>query len=152
VAGLNLYLYADNPLMQIDPFGLTGAAPGLFYRVVGAVIAFADPKAPRFPGSMCGPAGNPKNYPASFVFGNFNSACRAHDACYDKCGQSKLWCDFKLQVDIVFSSDTGGVFGLNARGLVGAGYAAVVISQGQPVYEAAQEKACAPSCSPSESR
>lgn len=133
--GINTYTYTNNPLSEIDPFGLMG-------RASGAVGGPHTNNGPRFPGSSCGPEGDPKNYPNNFGAGNFNKACEKHDACYDTCGANKLMCDLKIGINII-ASTRGGVFALAIQTGVGIDYTAAVIIGGQKAYEDAQKKACA---------
>ncbi len=97
LGGLDTYVYANDPTSQIDPHGLMGSAPGTYGK--GSPVL-----GPRFPGSSCGPEGDPRNYPNNLGFGNFNSACDAHDACYETCGANKLKCDLNLGIDIIAST------------------------------------------------
>ncbi|MHB0975267.1 MAG: RHS repeat-associated core domain-containing protein [Thiobacillus sp.] len=71
--GLNLYSYVGgNPVNEVDPEGL--APQG------------------NFPGSSCGPEGNPNNFPNNWT-GNYEPACNWHDWCYSQCGVTKEYCD-----------------------------------------------------------
>lgn len=132
--GINSYTYVFDPLTQVDPFGQMGMP-----QHTGEIVPLP---AGRFPGSACGPEGDPKNYPNSFGFGNFNQACARHDECYDKCGANKLWCDLKLGVDIVSSFRRGSTRALGEQAGVGAAYVAAVVLGGGGPYADAQKKAC----------
>lgn len=77
--GINTYVYAYDPLTQIDPRGLMG-------RASGAAVAKAVPKVR----SVCG---------TGMFTGpdfSFREACEAHDRCYDTCGANRLLCDDEL--------------------------------------------------------
>ncbi|MES9976293.1 MAG: RHS repeat-associated core domain-containing protein, partial [Candidatus Thiodiazotropha sp.] len=101
VGGLNTYGYANsNPMINIDPMGLfwgsnppSGPIPN----------PNPTPSSPIFPGSSCGPAGSPNNFPNG-VFGqwNFEPACQYHDQCYGHCGADKGFCDEKFKEIMVW--------------------------------------------------
>ncbi|MEW8089888.1 MAG: RHS repeat-associated core domain-containing protein [Candidatus Thiodiazotropha endolucinida] len=90
--GVNTYGYANsNSLTNIDLKGLfwgpnppSGPSPN----------PNPTPNSPIFPGSSCGPAGSPNNFPNG-MFGdwNFEPACQYHDQCYGHCGADKGYCD-----------------------------------------------------------
>jgi RHS repeat-associated protein len=88
--GLNTYVYAFDPLIQVDPFGLMGRGPAGNNK--------GGPSARIRDRADCGPQGgffnafipdNPLGFP-------FLQCCDAHDKCYDNClGPDKLGCDMQ---------------------------------------------------------
>ncbi len=94
--GINTYLYVIDPLTQVDPFGLMGRGAG-----IPSKSAQKGPKQPRFPGSSCGPAGDPNNFPSNFGAWSFEKPCQNHDACYCRCGAPKAVCDRQFYKDMI---------------------------------------------------
>lgn len=146
-AGLNTYLYvAGDPIYAIDPGGLEAQTVG--QRIFPVVPAVMGPPAPRWPGSACGPSGDPKNFPNNVGFGNFNQACVNHDACYDEChnfdSMHKLKCDLMIGMDVLKSADLarGGIFAALGQLNTAAVVAGAVIARGTKPYEDAQRVAC----------
>ena len=81
IAGLNTYLYVGaHPLTAVDPMGLQ-------------VNTFPAPR------SSCG-SDDGRRYPNNFGGWSFESACRAHDDCYDICRKSKALCDSEFAADM----------------------------------------------------
>jgi RHS repeat-associated protein len=134
-AGINTYLYAWDPLLQIDPEGLMGQGSG----------ANTWKAVPR-PTIMCG---------SGYKFGDqvktmginvtFAPACQAHDACYDTCYRSKVGCDIQFLGDLIAicaSARLGTVNSLICRQQADSYYAAVLLG-GQKAYNSAQScKGC----------
>lgn len=94
--GINGFIYAYDPLTQIDPSGLMGRGPSGVTR--------SAPKRTNF----CGSGLTFPNY--AFTVGvavSFNSACEKHDASYEKCKASKIGCDQDFFYDML--NACGGV-------------------------------------------
>ena len=88
--GINTYVYAHDPLTQVDPSGLMGRGSQGNNR--------SGPPARNPNRADCGPDGgfwNPfvPNNPLGFPF---LPCCEAHDRCYDNCkSPDKLGCDME---------------------------------------------------------
>jgi hypothetical protein len=111
----NLYTYVrDEPTMATDRLGLIDPYKN----------RPRPPKPYNFPGSSCGPDGDPNNYASSFGSFNFESACQNHDSCYGTCGISKARCDFNFLVDMLSACSGGDGTCVAAAGLYYGGVTA----------------------------
>ncbi len=137
--GLNTYLYALNPLTQIDPFGLMGQAPGgVGPRPPGQGLGFDDITGPF--GPVCGTGAGAYFIPDGYFTADFQTACQAHDDCYSTCGIAKGDCDAKFVKDLRRACGSGFNF---TCVFIAQFYFSIVRDFGGDPYRRAQEVACA---------
>jgi RHS repeat-associated protein len=74
--GINAYVYAYDPLTQVDPKGLMGRGSG-----AGTWTGVPKRHSTCGTGILTGPEFS------------FREACEAHDRCYDTCGANRFVCD-----------------------------------------------------------
>jgi RHS repeat-associated protein len=87
--GQNTYVYTNNPLLEVDPEGLMGHAPGRPPYPVGQ-----GPGMGLFPPGTCGSGWNEPFVPDNPFGYQFAKACGDHDRCYDcRSGRTKKSCD-----------------------------------------------------------
>lgn len=97
----------------------------------------------------CGGAGSWKRPPQSYFGVSFVPACNGHDCCYDECKSIKSNCDTRFLADLnqacaAAFPGTGFVQNLKRSGCISTAriYYDYVNTEGQPYYDAAQQKAC----------
>jgi RHS repeat-associated protein len=148
--GINTYVYAFDPLTQIDPFGLMGRGGTSNQTAFSEPIRFGGGSAAlstkqRFPGSPCGPEGSRKNFPSNFGAWSFAKPCRNHDNCYDRCGTTKAICDRQIYDDMLAECNavppaTGlGFARIFCKDLAHDYFIAIVLG-GSSAYKQAQSK------------
>jgi hypothetical protein len=94
----------------------------------------------------CGSGWNEPLVPDRFGDADFTSACRAHDACYETCGQEKSACDSRFHGDLRDACRSGysgwwQAVGRQACFVAGEAYALAVQRMGGDAYRAAQRAA-----------
>jgi RHS repeat-associated protein len=120
--GLNPYAYARlTPLLKSDRFGLWVFAPR------------GEP-----PGSGCGDARTDKYVPDNPYGFGFSSACKAHDKCYDTCGNSREQCDAQFLTDLRKACNRWAGMALCVT--LAYEYHILVRLEGQGAYDRAQVK------------
>ncbi len=130
--GINTYLYAFDPLTQIDPLGLMGFG--------GGGSAGGQSKGVPKRSSVCGTGGMLRG--PEF---EFREACIEHDQCFDTCGRSKSECDDAFCRKAKASCSPGD-FSCKAAAAL---YCSILQSTPASIaYNPAQKAACAKSCKP----
>jgi len=119
--GINTFLYAKSPLIQVDPFGLMGQGPSS-----GSVRNVYRPRSVCGSGALTGPEFN------------FREACQNHDDCYATCRANKLVCDAKFDFDLKGSCRPGDWLCLTLATV----YHSAVVIGGGGAYDDAQAEAC----------
>jgi hypothetical protein len=97
------------------------------------------------PSGHCGTSWHEPFVRDSWGDANFSEACKAHDRCYDTCGNSKDSCDRQFERDMEdecrSTYDGGGLDLIKRNACIGAAntYAVAVEQFGGDAYHAAQQ-------------
>lgn len=143
--GPNGYAYANgDPASFIDPDGLMGNSPGGGGKAAPGPVRFAGGGAK--PG-LCGTGWNEPFVPDAIGSINFGTACKMHDACYDKCGADRIACDVQFRRDVMRECAKLDGMGRAFCKTTAVDYAVSVDTLGVSAFKKAQSK-CKSTCMP----
>ena len=124
--------------MSVPICNVAGPMYALAHRSASDPRSYVSFKSgPRFPGSSCGPEGDPNNFPNEFSGQSIEGACQNHDKCYADCSKSKSQCDTQFYHDIRRACFNDG--SAVACNLASLGYYAAVALKGRDAFDKARE-------------